>query len=310
MKRLKRIVDTGFWNDEKVMEFSPEDKYFMLFLLTNEYSSQLGIYHLPLKKAAFDLGYSEDVLNTLLERFENKYRLIKFSSATCEIAIKNYLIHSIVSGGKPVYDCLIKETDAVKDKNLLAFIYDNLSSKEIRNETVKGYLQFLDKYLSDHGQACGDSNNPFNDNEDDNDNERYVDESSTNREKVEPITHNKGSEKKDDYEHIRELWNSLDGLGNIKGIRSITTGSKRRNMTRARIKEYGMDGFAEAIENIKKSDFLQGKNNRGWAATFDWLILPNNFPKVLEGNYENRTDGSSNKVTALEERLAKIETWR
>jgi len=167
MKRIKRVVDTGFWSDDKVMDFSPEDKYFWLFLLTNEYTTQLGIYYLPIKKAAFDLGYSVETVRVLLDRFENEYDLIKFSKTTDEVAIKNYLMYSIVKGGKPVLDCLIKEQKSVIDKSLLEFIYSNLSNKKIDNSTVKEYLQSLNIYINDN----------------DNDNERIVNESSTNRQK-------------------------------------------------------------------------------------------------------------------------------
>ena len=59
---------------------------------------------------------------------------------------------------------------------------------------------------------------------------------------------------------------------------------------RGRIREYGIDTVLLAIEKVKASDFLQGKNNRGWIITFDWFVLPNNFPKVLEGNYDNRVN--------------------
>ncbi|MBQ2324639.1 MAG: hypothetical protein II377_00160, partial [Clostridia bacterium] len=40
----------------------------------------------------------------LLERFESTYEMIIFSRSTNEIAIKNFLRHSIVKGGKPVED--------------------------------------------------------------------------------------------------------------------------------------------------------------------------------------------------------------
>lgn len=158
MKSIKRIVDTGFWSDEKVMNFSPEDKYFWLFLLTNEYTTQLGIYYLPIKKAALDLGYSVETIEILLDRFENKYGLIKYSSLTDEVAINNYLLYSIVKGGKPVYDCLIKEQSQVKDKSLLEHIYNHLSNKDINNSTVLDYINNLSIYINDN----------------DNDNERIV----------------------------------------------------------------------------------------------------------------------------------------
>ena len=110
---IKRIVDTTFWTDGKVDEFSPEDKYFMLYLLTNPFSTQLGIYEISTKQAAFQMGYSVDALKVLLDRFENKYNMILFSKETNEIAIINFLRHSIMKGGAPVRDCLIKEMKKV-----------------------------------------------------------------------------------------------------------------------------------------------------------------------------------------------------
>ena len=96
MKDIKRCVSTAFWKDDKVLnEFSPEDKYFFLYLLTNPHTTQLGIYHLPIKVASVELGYSIDAIKVLLDRFENKYDIIRYSKDTNEVAIKNYLRHSI-----------------------------------------------------------------------------------------------------------------------------------------------------------------------------------------------------------------------
>lgn len=97
------------------------------------------------------------------------------------------------------------------------------------------------------------------------------------------------SDKKSDYDIIKEMWNELDGLGNIKGIRSIN--GKRKDSVRARLKQYSLDDFREAINKIKQSDFCQGKEKSGWTITFDWFILPSNFQKVLEGNYDNKGTG-------------------
>ena len=48
-----------------------------------------------------------------------------------------------------------------------------------------------------------------------------------------------------------------------------------------------MESVLQAIDEISTSDFLKGQNNKGWTITFDWFIKPNNFIKVLEGNYKN-----------------------
>ena len=154
---IKRIVDTSFWTDDKVIEqFSPEDKLFMLYLMTNPHTTQLGIYSLNKKIMAFELGYSIDVISVLIDRFETKYDIIRFSTETNEIALKNSLRHSIVKGGKPVEDLLLKEIKEVKNKSLLKFVYDELTLHDNLNKTVE---VILDKLKNDFE----------NDNDNDND---------------------------------------------------------------------------------------------------------------------------------------------
>lgn len=161
MKKVFRVVSTAFWDDGKVVDtFSPEDRYFMLYLLTNPHTTQLGIYSVPVSKMAFELGYSKDAVKVLLDRFETKYNIIKWSRETDEIAIRNYLVYSITTGGKPVMDCLLKETADVHNKELLRYIYTNLDNKrEYLNNTVCEYLDYLIN------------------NNNDNENERIVDDS-------------------------------------------------------------------------------------------------------------------------------------
>ena len=157
---IKRIVDTGFWEDEKVMEmFSPEDKLFFLYLMTNPHSTQLGIYKILDIQMAFEIGYSKEAIKCLLDRFENKYGIIKYSESTKEIAIKNYLVYSIVKGGKPVYDLLVRESQRVKDKSLFDYILEGADKSDIH--TVKEFCKYL--------KMKKDNDNDVNDNDNDND---------------------------------------------------------------------------------------------------------------------------------------------
>lgn len=66
----------------------------------------------------------------------------------------------------------------------------------------------------------------------------------------------------------------------------------RKGMIRARIKQHGKAAFAEVIRKAMESNFLQGQNSRNFRATFDWLIRPTNFEKVLSGNYDNHVDSN------------------
>lgn len=148
---IKRVISTDFWLDNKVLDlFSPEDKLFFLYLMTNPHTTQLGIYAINKRVMAFELGYSIESVQVLLDRFETKYNLIKYSPTTGEIAIKNYLRHSIVKGGKPVYDLLIKEISKVKDKSLLQYVYNGIHFDENLNETVKSLLSNLNVNVNDN----------------------------------------------------------------------------------------------------------------------------------------------------------------
>lgn len=144
MKSIKRIVDTEIWNSQVfIEEFTPEDKYFYLYLLTNTHTSQLGVYKIVKKLMAFETGYSIDTINLLIDRFENTYGMIKYNRETSEISIKNYLKHSIVKGGKPVFDCLIKDSQKVVDKNLIEFAVTSLLNDEEVSATIKDFIKTL-----------------------------------------------------------------------------------------------------------------------------------------------------------------------
>ena len=96
-----------------------------------------------------------------------------------------------------------------------------------------------------------------------------------------------------DVDKVIAAWNSLD----LKQVERISPTSKRGEMTRKRIREYGVYKVLQAIENIRHSRFLNGDNKRGWMATYDWFILPNNFQKVLEGNYDDQSPNVPQKTT-------------
>lgn len=88
-----------------------------------------------------------------------------------------------------------------------------------------------------------------------------------------------------DIRRIQEAWNAIPDVPHIVKIDSE---SKRGQMVRARVNKYGVEAILQAFENVKNSAFLRGQNKRAFQATFDWVIKPNNFIKVLEGNYSDK----------------------
>lgn len=79
---------------------------------------------------------------------------------------------------------------------------------------------------------------------------------------------------------------------------------KRRGIIQQRIKEHGREAVSVCFFKAGKSDFLCGVNDRGWMASFDWIMKPENFVKILEGNFDSKTqiprNGMGSSVQPLE----------
>lgn len=72
-----------------------------------------------------------------------------------------------------------------------------------------------------------------------------------------------------------------------------TLSESRKKAIRARIRSgYALNDFITMFTKAQQSDFLTGGNGRNWTANFDWLIKDSNMAKVLDGNYDNRTQNT------------------
>ncbi|WML50161.1 hypothetical protein RCG23_10225 [Neobacillus sp. PS3-34] len=136
-----RIVRTDFWNNPIVMEeMSPEDKYFYLYLLTNPQTTQIGIYRITKKQMAFDLGYSIESVQALMDRFTQHYNLIRYNPETRELAIKNWGKDHLENCGKPVMDCILSELKEVEDRSLIRYVAELIRNPDIRSLYESFYI--------------------------------------------------------------------------------------------------------------------------------------------------------------------------
>ncbi|RMC48925.1 hypothetical protein [Lactobacillus sp. ESL0228] len=178
-KIIKRIVATSFWDDPKVVDkFTPEDRYFMLYLMTNAHTTQAGIYRLPYKVAAFELGYSTEATRALIERFEERHKVICYSKETQEIALMNSLKYSVIKGGKPVLDCIRADLAEVQSDDLIFKVINHLNSWwKASTRTVDHEIRNLFIFEFQRRKEAKEINND-NDIHNDNDNDSNV---ATNR---------------------------------------------------------------------------------------------------------------------------------
>ena len=86
-----RCVSPNFWSDPKVDDdFTPEDKYFYLYLLTNPHTTLSGCYELGKRQASRELGYNEETVDRLIHRMETVHNVIRYDKATKEILLLNW----------------------------------------------------------------------------------------------------------------------------------------------------------------------------------------------------------------------------
>ena len=91
-----------------------------------------------------------------------------------------------------------------------------------------------------------------------------------------------------DFDEIISFFNQqMKGKG-IQQVAIIT--SERRQAFERLMSQTGVNKecVKQAIKNAAESDFLNGKGPKGWVASFDWMMIPQNFQKVLENNYRNK----------------------
>lgn len=92
-----------------------------------------------------------------------------------------------------------------------------------------------------------------------------------------------------DFQKVADIFNSV--CSNLPSVKKIT--SQRKSAINARVKDYGLNKIGEVFQTVSRNEFLNGNNDRGWTADFDWVMNPNNFIKILEGKYNGKAKKSN-----------------
>ena len=118
-----RNVYMSFWTDTKVLdEFTPEDKFFYLYLMTNPHTSLCGCYEISLTQMSNELGYTKDSIVKLINRFTMVHDIIRYDFLTKEIIILHWYKYNWTESEKTMIG-VQKGID------------------EVKNEVFKEYLQ-------------------------------------------------------------------------------------------------------------------------------------------------------------------------
>jgi hypothetical protein len=88
MASYTKIYKT-FWTDSKIDEFTADDKYLYLYLLTNPRVSLCGCYEINIKHMAYETLLSTDKVQKSIERL-SKSNVVKYCKETKELLIVNW----------------------------------------------------------------------------------------------------------------------------------------------------------------------------------------------------------------------------
>ena len=112
-----RNVQVNFWQDEFILDLTPEERYFYIYLLTGTKTKQCGIYILPKRLAELEAGYSMETVEKLLNRFV-EYGKILYDAETKELFIINWLHYNPIFNAN-IEKCVLRELKTVKSKEFL-----------------------------------------------------------------------------------------------------------------------------------------------------------------------------------------------
>jgi hypothetical protein len=265
---IYRSVYTSFWQDAFIVELSPDEKYFYLYLMTNPKTNICGIYEFSIPIAVLETGFKKEKIEQLLKKFQEDYHKVLYSPTTNEIAIFNWSKYN-ESKSPSIKTAIDSGLSKVKNKSLIDYIHsvDTVSTECLHNPpytvtvpvTVNSIVSLKDK-----------------------------------EEKPSNI----------DYKQIADYWNEKMANTKIPKVRLPLTDLRIKHI-KARVEQNGLETVYEMVDKVSNSNFLKGLDTN-WVASFSFCFeSPENFSKIIEGNYDNKEKPTKNGNALKDETVKK-----
>jgi phage replication O-like protein O len=88
-------------------------------------------------------------------------------------------------------------------------------------------------------------------------------------------------------DEILKRWNEFADKHRLSLITGIKSGSQREKHLFCRLDE-SMD-FKLLLQKVERQPYLLGEGKDEWGVSFDWILKPSNYQKVMEEQYKKRT---------------------
>jgi hypothetical protein len=301
---IYRTIQMSFWTDSKVVDdFTPEDRYFYLYLMTNPHTNLAGCYEVSMKSMSDETGYTKEVVQKLIDRLSTVHNVIRFCPTTKEVLILNWSRFNWTKSSdfrKP----LNREIDAVK----CAEFREYLIALRDGHDTV----------LTPSYDGAGTTvtvTDPVNNNIIPSHNTK---DKNTKVEVINTNTDNHSDEQEDrgtgegtkapGWKDVIETYNRI--CQSLPKVTKVT--EARKTIAKARLHGCGMEEIERLFQLAEESDFLSGRAGK-WRASFDWLMKESNAVKVLDGNYQNRQEQSKRTgnayIDTINNRVKVVDDW-
>ena len=240
-----RNISLSFWTDSKVDdEFTPEDKYFYLYLLTNPHTNICGCYEISMKAMERETGYNSDTINRLIKRMSELHNVIRYSKTTKEILVLNWSKYNWSSSDK-VIKAVKSVAEYIKSATFKKYILEKLENGK------NSYIQITDI-----------------DTESDTETDTDTDVSIPYAYGIDTISE-KEQKKKTDYDVLIDEYTCNDKLKE-----SIYEFIKMRKGIKKPITTYGLKKMLNKLDSLADNDknkiaILDQSIMRSWAGIFE-----------------------------------------
>ena len=274
-----RAIRKDFWHDPFIEELDAKGKLLYLYLFTSPYTDNFGVVEASRKKISFETGLSAQDVEKCLADFEAAKKIITDGGW---IWMVNFIKNQTGTHAR-IIDGLAKVApSAVPTKKLAESIcsrYPQVYSKEM----VEGDTYTIPTPLGFHTftYTCPEFG-------------------------IWKLEDSKGKTKEEGadgmppcpHQAILDAYHEiLPELAKMK-----TWGDDRQNKLRTRWRERwaarkyrtqseGIDYFRRLFAYMRDSNFLMGRTTdrygKSFMASLDWIVLPRNFAKIIEGRYHD-----------------------
>ncbi len=274
-------IETAFWHNPKVRGLSESARLLYLYMISCPHGNSLGCFVLPDGYISADLEWDQEQVSKHVSELVSS-GLIQQSETSSLIRIVGWFGHNTIENQKvamaandilktlpkdAVFLCLINELDIINNRFLNEYLNEYRNRARVPEPEPEPEPESKEVSLSSGDDAPKNST-------------------------------------RENAETMMAMWNELASkYPSLPAVRTLT--DRRIKQAALRLGEIGgIEVWQEALEKIEISGHCLGNNDRGWVASFDFLLQPSSLAKLLEGNYDDRRVITHSPLTAaaLEER--------